>query len=102
MDRNHIIATLREHEQELKKAGIARLSVFGSVARGDSGQNSDVDIAVRLDKSFSSGGLDYFWQLDQLQKRLSRLLDCKVDVVAEPARKEPLQQEIDRDRALAF
>jgi len=35
MDKSIIIAKLREHEPELKAAGIVRLSLFGSVARGD-------------------------------------------------------------------
>jgi hypothetical protein len=30
------------------------------------------------------------------------MLGCKVDVVEEPVRKERFQQEINRDRALAF
>jgi hypothetical protein len=53
-------------------------------------------------RGFSSGGFGYFWRLDELQKRLSRLLGCPVDVVTEPVRKERFQSAIDRDRALAF
>ena len=102
MDRDQAIAALRDHEPELKAAGVLSVSVFGSVARNDGGSDSDVDIAVRLAEHFSDGGLDYFWQLEQLQQRLSRLLGCKVDVVAEPVRRERLQIEIDKDRALAF
>lgn len=78
------------------------MSVFGSTARGDAGRDSDVDVAVRLAESFSSGGFDYFGRLDSLEQQLSLLLGCRVDVVAEPVRREQLQHEIDRDRALAF
>jgi predicted nucleotidyltransferase len=35
MDKSAVIAKLREHEPELKAARIVRLSVFGSVARGE-------------------------------------------------------------------
>ena len=35
MDRDAIIADLRAHEAELKSAGIVRLSLFGSYARGN-------------------------------------------------------------------
>ena len=79
-----------------------RLSLFGSTARNNAGPDSDIDIAVRLGENFSTGGFDHFWQLEQLQQRLSRMLGCKVDVVVEPVRKERFQNEIDRDRALAF
>ncbi len=102
MDRRQVIATLRDYEPELKAIGVLSASVFGSVARDEAGPDSDVDVAVRLSNEFSQGGLDYFWQLEQLQERLSRLLGCKVDVVTEPVRKEQLRAEIDRDRALAF
>jgi predicted nucleotidyltransferase len=102
MDRDHAIAILRDHEPELKAIGVLSASVFGSVARNEAGPDSDVDVAVRLDNGFSKGGLDYFWQLEQLQERLSRLLGCKVDVITEPVRKERLKAAVDRDRALVF
>ena len=41
-------------------------------------------------------------RLEDLQKRLSDMLGCRVDVIEEPVRKPRLQAEIDRDRALAF
>ena len=40
-----IIATLRAHEEELRRAGIRHLSLFGSIARGDAEAASDVDLA---------------------------------------------------------
>jgi uncharacterized protein len=79
-----------------------RLSLFGSAARDEAGPDSDIDIAVRLGEGFSSGGFDYFWGLEQLEHRLSEMLGTKVDVVAEPVRKERFQNKLDRDRALAF
>ncbi len=102
MNRELVIATLRAHEPELKAAGVLSASVFGSTARGDAGADSDVDVAVRLGEDFSSGGFDYFGRLEDLERQLSRMLGCKVDVVEEPVRKERFQTRIDTDRALAF
>lgn len=101
MDRDQAIATLRHCAPELKAAGVVSASLFGSIARGEAAPG-DIDVAVRLADDFSSGGFDYFYQLDQLEQRLSQLLGCKVDVVAEPVRKQLFQHEIDRDRAVAF
>ena len=98
MNRDDVIAVLRDHEPELRASGVASLSLFGSTARGES-QPADVDLAVRLSEPFSSAGFDYFYRLDQLEQLLS---GCKVDVIAEPVRKKPFQREIDRDRLLAF
>ena len=92
---------LKSHEQELRATGVVSLSLFGSTARGES-DPADIEIAVRVDESFSRGGLDYFGRLEELEHRLSELLGRKVDVVVEPVRKERFQREIDRDRALAF
>lgn len=102
MNRQEVIATLRGHEQELRAIGVLSASVFGSVARDEAGPDSDIDLALRLGDGFSQGGLDYFWQLEQLQQRLSTLLGCKVDVITEPIRKPRLQAAVDRDRALVF
>jgi uncharacterized protein len=102
MGRDHAIAALRSHEAELRAAGVLSLSLFGSVARGESLAGSDADVAVRLGITFSKGGLDYFSRIEELESRLSRILGCKVDLVEEPVRKERFQKEIDKDRALAF
>ena len=101
MERDQVIAALRRCEPELKAAGVVSVSLFGSTARGEA-TPGDVDVAVRLANEFSAGGFDYFYQLDQLEQRLSHLLGCKVDVVAEPVRKQMFQNQIDRNRALAF
>ena len=101
MECEQVLNTLRAHVSELRATGVVSLSVFGSTARGEV-DAADVDIAVRLGDGFSSGGLDYYHQLEQLERRLSAMLGCKVDVVPEPVRKQRFQLEIDRDRALAF
>ena len=43
---SRVVAILRAHEAELREAGIRRLSLFGSVARGDNEADSDVDLAA--------------------------------------------------------
>jgi uncharacterized protein len=101
MNRDQVIGALKAHEQDLRAAGVVSVSLFGSVARGES-PTHDVDVVVRLGKNFSEPGLDYFSRMDELEERLGKILGCKVDVVEEPVRKKRFQQQIDRDRALAF
>jgi predicted nucleotidyltransferase len=101
MERDHVIAALKAHEQELRTAGVLSVSLFGSVARRED-RAHDVDVAVRLGENFSAPGLDYLSRLSELEGRLSGILGCKVDVVEEPVRKKRFQTEIDRDRARAF
>lgn len=54
------IDKLRAHEDELRALGVRGVSVFGSIARGDAGTASDIDIAVRLGADFATGGFEYF------------------------------------------
>ncbi len=47
----NIIDILRRHEQEIKKRfGVKRIGLFGSFARGDEKDSSDVDIIVEFEE----------------------------------------------------
>lgn len=93
-----VIATLRAHEAELRQAGIRRLSLFGSVARGDAEPDSDVDLAAELDPEARIG----LFALGALERRLAELVGRKVDLLPEPVEKPRLRANIDRDRRRAF
>jgi predicted nucleotidyltransferase len=101
-NRDEIIAVLREHEAELRAAGVAGLSLVGSAARGQQQANSDVDVLVRFDQEADIKGLAYFGRMDQLTNRLEAILNRPVDLIAEPVRKERLRRELEKDRAVAF
>ena len=98
MNRNVAIARLKPHEAELRAMGVSGLSLFGSVARGDAGPESDVDLAARFDPAAEVGMVKY----GTILERLRMLLRAPVDLVGEPARTTRMQAEIDRDRALVF
>lgn len=100
--REWILEILRDHEEELRDLGAEHVSLFGSVARGDAGPASDVDLAVRLKPGFSEGGFDYFGRFEALRARLEEVLSCPVDLVEEPVEKASLKKEIDEDRVRAF
>ena len=101
MDREEVLSILRAHEAELRAKGIESVSLFGSVARGEANPQ-DVDLAVRFTDSFSKGGFDFIRQLNVLEGRLRQMLDSEVDVVEEPVGRKRVQDEIDKDRAVAF
>ncbi|MGH7878374.1 MAG: nucleotidyltransferase family protein, partial [Candidatus Binataceae bacterium] len=44
MDRAAAIAKLKEHEVELRQLGVEHLYLFGSTARGEADDDSDVDL----------------------------------------------------------
>jgi predicted nucleotidyltransferase len=43
MKREQILAMRRERESKLRASGVEKLSIFGSAARGDTTEDSDVD-----------------------------------------------------------
>jgi hypothetical protein len=102
MKRDEALALLRAHERDLRAAGIESVSIFGSVARGETTRDSDLDLVVQVGTAFREGGFAYFGRLDALNARLSDILGCPVDILTEPVLKDHLRREIARDSALAF
>jgi predicted nucleotidyltransferase len=49
MDRESVIRILRAHEAELRAEGISHVYLFGSVARGEADEKSDVDLFYDYD-----------------------------------------------------
>jgi uncharacterized protein len=94
----HVITTLREHQAELRRAGIRHLSLFGSVARGDAEPGSDVDLVVELDPDARIG----LFALGALERRLAEPIGRPVDLLPEPVETPRLRAQIDRDRRRAF
>ena len=78
MKNTEIIRLLRQHRDELRKRfGVKSLAVFGSVARGEAGPESDVDIVVEFDPQ---AYVDLF-KMVELREFLEKVLGCPVDVV---------------------
>ena len=100
MKRADALAALKTHAPELRKLGVASLSLFGSTARDEANDQSDVDVAVRLEGLRS--GFATFGRLDLIKHRLGELLGAPVDVIPEPDAPGPLKTAIDKDRCIAF
>jgi predicted nucleotidyltransferase len=98
MDRSTVIAKLREHRDELQRAGIVRLSLFGSVARGDASAQSDVDLMAEFDTSKEFSLLD----MVGLENRLAAILGVPVDLAPAKALKDSIRERATREAVLAF
>jgi predicted nucleotidyltransferase len=97
MTRAEALERLRAHRAELRAMGIDHVAIFGSTARDEATDASDLDIAVRLRPDMRLG-----WDYFTLDERVSALLGIPVDLVTEPVSRPRLQSEIDRDRVDAF
>lgn len=70
IDRNRL-----QLRRELQKLGASRIRVFGSVARGEDGPDSDVDLLVDVDDSIG------LFALGRMRSAAERLLGVSVDIV---------------------
>ena len=77
MNREQIIARLREHEATLRARGVAHAALFGSRARGDQRPESDTDIMIEFEPTARITVFDYAG----LKDYIAELFDGHVDVV---------------------
>ena len=86
-----ILAILKEKKQDLaSKYPIASLAVFGSYARGEATNDSDIDIVVEFSGPV---GFKFF----HLALDLERFLGVKVDLVSKRGVKEKYLRVIEND-----
>lgn len=98
MDRSRVIDVLRGHEGELRAAGVVHLSIFGSVARGDASEKSDVDLMADFDRSKRLTLV----KIGSLQQRLSEWLGAEVELSSADWMREPVRSRAIREAIVAF
>jgi predicted nucleotidyltransferase len=89
MTRNDVQRILAEHRNELDSLGVKSLELFGSVARDDAKDTSDVDLLVEFDRPI---GLFHFFETREFLERI--LAAAKVDLVLRRAVHPALQDVI--------
>ncbi len=80
----------------LKKYGIKSAAIFGSVARGEDGPNSDIDILVRLGERMG------IYKFIGLQFELENTLGKKVDLVSDRAMNKYVKPYMEKDLTLIY
>ena len=89
--RNTVLRVLRESKPALEREfPVWRLALFGSVARDEADEQSDVDILVEVEPSIGLGFVT-------LAERLESLIGHKVDLVSRRGIKPLLWKRIERE-----
>ena len=92
MDRSTALELLQQSKPLLAhRFGVTSLALFGSIARGDAHDGSDVDVLVSFDGPATSG------RFFGVQFYLEDLLGRPVDLVSERALRSELKPYIERD-----
>lgn len=98
MQRDDVIKRLKDSETRLRASGVLHAALFGSVARGEQNENSDIDILVELDPARIVTMFDYASLKDEVQS----LFPVSVDVVDREALKPLLRPQALADAIYAF
>ncbi len=97
MRREDAIDRLREHEAELRRLGVERLYLFGSTARGEAGEASDVDLFFDYEK----GKLGLFELMD-VKEFAADILGVKTDVTTRDSLHKRLRAQIEASAVRVF
>jgi predicted nucleotidyltransferase len=85
---NEVKDILREHKEELRQNyKIKEIGVFGSFARGEQKDRSDIDLLVDFSEPVG-------WEFIDLIEYLERILDMKVDLTTPLALKRQIKDRI--------
>ena len=95
MDREIICDALRAHRDELRDLGVRSLFLFGSAARGEASETSDVDLLVEFERPI--GLLDFA----RVRRILSQWLGGPVDLATPAALRPEMRDEIMREAVRA-
>ncbi len=82
-----ILKIIEANREKIKGFGVRRLGLFGSAARGEATDSSDLDFLVELEKKTFDNYMD-------LKFYLEYLFGCKVDLVMKDALKPRLREPI--------
>ena len=92
MNRDEVLKVLRAHKATLsERFGVTDLTLFGSMARDQASEDSDIDILVHFDGPTTSKG--YFGA----QFYLEDLLGRPVDLVTDKALRAELRPYVERE-----
>lgn len=93
MTGEEILHFLTKHKTELEERfGVLKIGLFGSYARGDAREDSDVDVAVELVKENIADR--YFGLLHYLEDNLHKKIDLGIESNIKPALKPYIMKEI--------
>ena len=94
-DQEYILKIIKEEAPYLQSQfGVEQIALFGSFARGEAGEDSDVDIVVSLSKPL---GFAFIQLADYLEEKLGRKVDLITATTLQLGSADPRRAHIARE-----
>jgi uncharacterized protein len=97
MERGEAISRLQQHEADLKRLGVEHLYMFGSMARGEASQDSDVDLFF----DYQKGKLGVYELMD-VKEYAAGILGRKTDIMTRDSLHKTLREAIEATAVRVF
>ena len=91
MNKETIVNILESHQEQFRQMGVLRLALFGSAARDELQENSDIDLLVAFQDSPT------FDAYLRLKRYLERILHRKIDLITESGLKPRARVLVQKD-----
>lgn len=98
MEKDRIIASLKQNQAALQERGVLHAALFGSLARGEETADSDVDLLVEIDPTKAIGVYEYV----DLRLFLGDLLQKPIDMAENKRLKPHVAPSARKDAIYAF
>jgi len=92
LSRKEILQSILESKEKIRKYGVKRIGLFGSLVRNEQGEGSDIDVLVEFEK-----GKKTFDNYMELKFFLEEQLQRKVDLVISDALKPQIKPYVMRE-----
>jgi predicted nucleotidyltransferase len=97
MERDEAMTTLQQHEADLKRLGVEHLYMFGSTARGEANNDSDVDLFF----DYQKGKLGVYELMD-VKEYAASILGRKTDIMTRDSLHKTLREAIEATAVRVF
>ena len=97
MERDEAMRRLQQHEADLKRLGVEHLYMFGSTARGEANNDSDVDLFF----DYQKGKLGVYELMD-VKAYAASILGRKTDIMTRDSLHKTLREAIEATAVRVF
>ncbi len=98
MDRQQILDRLKDNAPALRARGVAHAALFGSRARGDHRDDSDIDIMVEIAADADMSVYEYV----RLKRYIAGLFEGPVDVIDRDGLRPYIRRPAENEAVYAF